>query len=284
MIKRGFDGSTRGQGAFLSIVVTTALSGLLWVGSGARHGFPDISLAAVGWFALAGVLTVMIGRVFLYASIQALGAIRGSTIKRLNPVFAVLLGVIFLDDAISANLAVGMILIFASFGVLVRKSLHAAPAAGEQSHTVMSRVRRLGYLYGPVSALAYATGYVFRKYGLTEMPDALFGTLVGAVSGMTAFALMAAINDNYRSDMTRSFTEFNLWLMLAAIASTLGQICYFVALTHITVSKIALITSMEVFLTMFLSLLVFRDKVRLTPDVVIAAVLGFLGTVWIIAD
>lgn len=284
-INRGFVGHSRIHGAFLSIVITSSVSAAIWLALGVQNGFPAVSPAAVGWFALAGVLTVMIGRVFLYASIQSVGAVRGSAIKRLNPVFSVLLGVLVLGESLSGGGVAGMILIFSSFGVLVWSSLRETrkSGAGSSRRGVLNDLANLGYVFGPISALAYASGYVVRKQGLSEMPDAVFGTMVGAIAGSAAFVAAALVSERYRSDIVNAFTVFNPWLMLAGFTSTFGQICYFVALKYATVSKIALITSMEVFLTMFLTWIVFRGRVTITRDVVAAALLGVIGTAFIIA-
>lgn len=283
-INRGFDGRSRSQGAFLSIIMTSGLSAIIWLALGIYDGFPAVSLTAVAWFALAGLLTMMIGRVFLYASIQSVGAVRGSAIKRLNPVFSVLLGVLILGETLSAGGVAGMILIFSSFGVLVWSSLRAAPSQDTHAppRSTFGHLADLGYLFGPVSALAYATGYVVRKQGLIVMPDAVFGTMVGAIAGSAAFLAAALASERYRSDVVSAFTVFNPWLTVAGVTSTFGQICYFVALKYATVSKIALITSMEVFLTMFLTWFLFRGGIVVSRDVVAAAVLGVIGTALII--
>lgn len=283
-INRGYDGRYRSQGAFLSIVITSTLSAVIWLVLGATRGFSAVSPTALAWFALAGVLTVMIGRVFLYASIQSVGAIRGSAIKRLNPVFSVLLGVLILGESLSPGGIVGMILIFASFGVLVAKSLaeERSSGSGMKERSLFATMANLGYLFGPVSALAYAAGYVARKQGLNEMPDAVFGTMTGAISGACAFLVASSFSGRYRAEIVSAFTVFNPWLFVAGLTSTLGQIFYFVALKYATVSRIALITSMEVFLTMFLSWLLFRGAIDFTRHVVAAALLGVAGTALII--
>lgn len=284
MIIRGFDGRTQSQGAFLSILITVALSAAIWFVAGFRGGFPAIRPAAVAWFALAGVLTIMIGRVFLYASIQSLGAVRGSTVKRLNPLFSVLLGVLILGESLSAGGVAGMLLIVGSFALLVHESLRTARNEDPQfvKQNRFERVANLGYVFGPVSALAYASGYVLRKQGLNDMPDAVFGTLVGALAGALACLLAAPFSERYRADVVNAFTVFNPWLMLAGISSTCGQIFYFAALKQSTVSKIALITSMEVFVTMFLTWLLYRSRMVITRGIIVAALLGVIGTVFIV--
>lgn len=286
-IMRGFDGKTRSGGAFVSIVITFLLSFAIWLLMGLHGGWSPVTGRAVAWFALAGVLTVFFGRVFLYASIQHLGAVKASAIKRLNPFFSVLLGVLLLGESLNGSLLAGMALIFAGFYVLVRQTLRSGepPQKGQTDEPgALARLQNLGYLYGPVSALAYASGYVARKQGLLILPDAAFGTMLGAATGIVVFVAASRFASHYRDDIRQTFTTLNPWLLLAGILSSFGQLCYFVALSHSSISKIALITSMEVFVTMFLSVVVFRSKEKLTRDVVAAAVLGVAGTVFVILD
>lgn len=284
MIGRGASRGSRSRGAFLSIVVTFVVAAPLWLLLGVVNGFTPVNSRGLAWFALAGILTVLIGRVFLYASIQRLGAMRGTAVKRLNPFFSVLLGVLFLNEVITGTMAAGMLLIFASFALLVHQSFRAVrkTEAPGSERSAFGTVAGLGYLYGPISAFAYASGYVARKYGLLALPDAVFGTLIGALTGGVAFLLVSRFVASYREDLEKTFSDFDPWLLAAAIASTFGQICYFVALKHSTVSKIALITSMEVFVTMFFSWLLYRSSLRITRELIVAATLGVIGTVLVI--
>ena len=283
-IVRGHDGKSRSSGAFLSIVITFLMSTLIWLLMVLRNGWPDVNATAVGWFALGGFLTIFIGRVLLYASIQHLGAIKASAVKRLNPFFSVLLGVLILGETISLPMMVGMLLIVMSFAVLVRQAvfLTGEKNEGVEPHSAFDRFLNLGYLYGPVSALAYAAGYVARKQGMMVLPDSALGTMIGALTGIIFFIITSRFINSYRDDLRKTFTVFNKWFLMAGCLSTFGQIAYFTALNYIAISKIALITSMEVFVTMILSTVFLLNKEKLTVDVIVAAGLGFLGTVFVI--
>jgi drug/metabolite transporter (DMT)-like permease len=283
-IVRGHDGKSRSSGAFLSIVITFLMSTLIWLLMVLRNGWPDVNATAVGWFALGGFLTIFIGRVLLYASIQHLGAIKASAVKRLNPFFSVLLGVLILGETISLPMMVGMLLIVMSFAVLVRQAvfLTGEKSEGVKPYSAFDRFLNLGYLYGPVSALAYAAGYVARKQGMMVLPDSALGTMIGALTGIIFFIITSRFVNSYRDDLRKTFTEFNKWFLMAGCLSTFGQIAYFTALNYIAISKIALITSMEVFMTMILSSVFLLNKEKLTVDLIVAAGLGFLGTVFVI--
>lgn len=285
-IMRGAEPGAEDNGAFLSILMTTVIALVVWVYFGVRDGWPHINVGGLLWFACAGILTVFIGRVFLYASVQHLGAVRASAVKRLNPFFSVLLGVFVLGEPLTVGLSIGMLLIFASFGLLVRQSLRKAGQAraetGSPNLSMWGTLTNLGYFYGPISALAYATGYVARKQGLLHIPDGAFGTMTGSVVAAIVFVLAAHFVDSYRRAVWNVFATFNPWLFAAGGLSSVGQILNFVALNYSTISRVALINSMEAFLTIFLSVWVFRTREKLSATILMAAGLGVIGTAFVL--
>jgi drug/metabolite transporter (DMT)-like permease len=244
------------------------------------HGMPPIERASLLWFAGAGILTIFIGRVFLYASIQRLGAVRASAVKRLNPLFSVLLGVLLLGERVDGPMALGMLMIGASFGVLIRQSLRAAGAAAAPAapRSVRATLVNLGFFYGPVSALAYACGYVARKEGLLGMPDPAFGTMFGSIAGALMFVLIAQFVDSYRRALRLTFSVFNPWLFAAGVLSSAGQLLYFAALNSSTIARCAMIGSMEALFTIFFAVAASRSLKQLNGPVLLAAALGVAGT------
>jgi len=277
-IVRGTAPGDDDNGAFVSLLLTTAIAGTGWLAWGFMHGFPPVTPHAIAWFAGAGVLTAFIGRVFGYACVQVLGAMRASATKRLNPFFAVALGVGVLGERLTPGAIAGMLLIVASFALLVVRA--AVPAAAAAQAPV--RGARIGYAYGLFSALGYASGYLLRKMGLAETPDAFFGTMLGTLVGALTFVFVGAFNARYAAAVRGTFSAWRPWLLTAGTMSSLGQIAYFFALREAPISRVALITSMEVFITIFLGVFFLRRHESLTPAVFVAAVLGFLGTAAII--
>lgn len=271
-------GARRGggdNGAFLSLLLTAAIAGLGWLATSALHGAAPITWRGVLWLAAAGVFTAFIGRVFLYASIEHLGAIRASAVKRLNPFFAVLLGVAVLGEQLSGNAVWGALLIVASFGLLVQAQWRSA--------TTTSAPARLnpGYFYGPLSALGYALGYLMRKAGLQDTPDPFFGAMVGTLVGALLFVVAARWSEPYRRAVRATWRRPNPWLYGAGVMGSFGQILYFAALNASPMSKVALVASMEVFITIGLSLLFLAE--RLSWPVALAALLGCAGTALLMA-
>jgi drug/metabolite transporter (DMT)-like permease len=262
------------NGAFVSLLVTAAIAAICWIALGAAHGFAPVTGRALAWFAAAGVLTAFIGRVFGYAAVQYLGAMRASTTKRLSPFFAVGLGVAVLHERFTPGMAAGMGLIVGSFALLVWRG------AGRKGQP--TRESRIGYAYGVASALGYAAGALLRKMGLEEAPDVFLGIVVGMLVGAAMFLAAATFSRRYAAAVRATFSRVRPWVLAAAVMSSFGQVAFFAALNESSVSRVSLITSMEVFITIFLSVLFLRRHESLTPAVLFAAVLGFLGTAAII--
>lgn len=277
-IARGARPEAEDNGAFVSLLVTTAISAIGWIALGVARGFEPVTGRALLWFAGAGVFTAFVGRVFFYESVQRLGAMRSSALKRLNPFFSVVLGVIVLGETLTHGMGIGLALILASFAVLVlgaRNAASPAPASGRKLPA------RWGYAYGVISALGYSSGYLLRKMGLAEAHDALLGAMVGCLVGALLFLAIAAFNADYARAVRSTFARPNPVLIAAGVMSSFGQILYFAALNEIAMSRVALISSMEVFVTLFLGFAFLRKRERLTPALLVAAVLGVIGTTFI---
>lgn len=275
-IARGSRPGAADNGAFVSLLLTAAIAGAGWVFAGLWRGFEPVTPRALAWFAGAGVLTAFVGRVFFHASVQHLGAMRSSTMKRLNPFFAVILGVLVLGEALTGGMVIGLFLIAASFALLVLGGARGAPRGGAAGW------RNIGYVYGPVSALGYATGNLLRKMGLADAPDAMLGASIGCATGALLFLATAGFRREYAEAVRATFAEPNAWLIAGGVLSTFGQVLYFAALGESPMSRVALITSMEVFVTLFLGAAFLRKHETLTPALVVAALLGVGGTAAII--
>jgi uncharacterized membrane protein len=189
-----------------------------------------------------------------------------------------MLGVAILQEHLTGGMAVGLVLIAASFAVLMAGSGRDPGGARPR----VSSMVRAGYFYGIVSALGYACGYLLRKMGLAEAHDALLGVTVGCFVGLALFLATASFNAGYARAVRATFARPNYWLAGAGIMSSFGQIFYFAALNESPMSRVALISSMEVFVTLFLGFVFLRNHERLTPALVIAAMLGVAGTAFIV--
>ena len=116
-VAKGVPEARGDNGVFLSIVLTLVLSFLLWIAFGIDlDALGDKSVLAIGlgYFASAGVLATVLGRLTNFRSIALSGAIRSSVFRRMIPVFSTIFAVVLLSERYAPVSLAGMILILGS--------------------------------------------------------------------------------------------------------------------------------------------------------------------------
>ncbi len=262
------------KGVTFSVLVTMAISALLWLvlerGSDAPPP-PGQGLAGFALFAVAGVLAMVFGRTLVFTSIRRLGVSRSTAVKRLNPFFSVLLAATLLGEVITGTDLAGMAAIAVAFAVLVRDSLVRRGALESLAPPPAA------YLFGVFGSLAYAGAYVARKAGLDLWPAPALGTFLSATTGFAAFAVLALFLPGYRAKFTGMFRHLDRWILAASVMVSLGQIFLFAALAHADVSTVVMIASLEIFVSIVLSVAVFRSEPVPGLPVLLAAGLAMTG-------
>jgi len=268
------------RGVLLSVVFTFGISTLAWLAfergeTGDSSG--ETWLIGIGWFALAGISAVVLGRTFLFASIRRLGVARAAATKRLNPFFSVLLAVLILSEPVTWLDGGGMILVALAFAILIQRSFAARTAAET------NEPQPIDYTWGVASAFAYATAYILRKYGLAAIAAPAFGTMVSAAAGLAFFAGASVLVEARRQDFTTLFSGVDRWMVAAGFAISFGQISLFAALYYESVSTVVMINSLEIFISIFLSVVVFRTEAKPSAHTFAAAALATLGVIAVAA-
>lgn len=267
------------NGALLSIIVTVLLAFIVWLSDITLHSVrvSYIEPAGLAWFAIAGLLTIVLGRAFFFQSVARIGAIRASAVNRLNPFFSVLVAATILGESISTSAQVGMGLIALSFLIVIRNALYQ----WKSLHSAIDTPSLSAYSFGAASALSYAFGYTARRFGLDVIPDANFGTLVGAATSLLIYCMIAIFSDHYRAALLRIFDGTTRWHLMAAGCISVGQISQFAAISYIEVSRVVMITSCEIFLSIILSLYVVRTERQPDGLTLIGAIVAAIGVVLI---
>ena len=274
------------NGALLSIVFTASAALAVFALGGLVQGYSARydSLPGLAWYVLSGLLTIVVGRALFFQSVAHIGAIRASAVNRLNPFFSVILAAILLGEAIKSLAGIGMLLIALSFVILIRRLLlrHRTAQAATPDLPGQSRpLSLMAYSFGTASALAYALGYIARKFGLTHIPDSNFGTFVGAAAGIAAYLAMALFVNRYRAALRGLWSETTRWHLMAASFISVGQLAQFAAIKYIEVSRVVMLTSVEVFISMFLSIYVLRTEPRPDLPTIAAAIVAAVGVILI---
>ncbi|NCW30467.1 MAG: DMT family transporter [Alphaproteobacteria bacterium] len=266
------------RGVVFSVLVTAVFAAVIWL---ATESLDMQAVASTSWwkgvalYALAGVLSMVVGRSFLYTSVRRLGVVRSSTVKRMNPFFSSLLAFLILGEVITMVGAAGMAVLLFAFLLMMRESAKNQQVGDDAPPPVWD------YSFGVLSALAYGSAYIFRKFGIFELPYPAFGTFVSALAGLVAFLLAGLFVKSLRGRLTGIFTDLDRWMIMASIAVSLGQILFFAAIVYETVIVVVMIASLEIFIASYLSIFVFRLERKMSFSMVFASIFAFTGVILI---
>ncbi len=108
-------------GAVISLVASVAL-GLIVTFWTDAHAFVTISLIAVLWFSLVGLVHFAFGRYFNYLGVGYIGASRAGTLRASSPLFSMILAIAFVGEMPNALILVGTLMIALGLYVMVRTS------------------------------------------------------------------------------------------------------------------------------------------------------------------
>jgi drug/metabolite transporter (DMT)-like permease len=271
----GSSGKEQG-GVLLSVLLTGALSLAGWaaLGSGSMSRISS-SPTALAWFAASGILATVWGRLTLYKAIHDAGVIRASTVRRLTPFFSVFFAWLILGETVGVGTGWGMALIAASFLLLIadnRRKLDKTP----DWPAAPANIPR-GYMFGVLCGLSYALSYIARKFGLTELPDAFLGALIGSLAALSYYAVGCVFSAAFRRVAAEALRRPEPWQLAAAAFISVGQISQFMALNYTGVSQLALINSAEIYIAAYLAVFVFRMERMPSAAVLIATVLATAG-------
>ena len=107
-------------GTFLSLLSGVVLMALV-VALFQRDHLAEITLAAVGIFALVGVFNFVLGRYFNFLSVGHLGVARAAPITGSTPLFAAILAVFFLGETLTWLTALGTAFVLAGTYIIVKQ-------------------------------------------------------------------------------------------------------------------------------------------------------------------
>ncbi|MGR3455498.1 MULTISPECIES: EamA family transporter [Pseudooceanicola] len=282
IIKNAENGHTD-NGAYLSVLMTAAMAGGLWlvIGSPLPPAGPELWYG-IAYFVLAGFLANIFGRVLMFRTVELVGAVEIGILRRLIPVFAALLAVAFLGERINLSVATGFLLVAAGVASVMVSSRRAKAAPRTGGPMPLERTPqnlRRGRILGTVSSASYGGAYVSRKFALAGLPDPLMGTFIGAVTGLICGAAIAHVSRRGRADFRSLFRRPAAWQVVAAASVSLGQIAQFFALSHTTVTAVAIIGSVEMFISAWLSAVLLKSERKPGLGFAVASLLALAGTI-----
>ncbi|MCL6517680.1 EamA family transporter [Alicyclobacillus sp.] len=229
--------------------------------------FPATSWAGYGLCAVGGIIGTMLGRMSLYGAIRLLGPTRGVVIGTLETMVTLALATLFLQETLNGDRLAGVILIFASIGVLLWERIHQAQRS----------FLTLGMTLGMAAALFKGTGHFLRKWGMNQGLDPVVAAAIDLVAACLSYLAVLAASGRLGAYVRVYTRSFNVYLWSAGCLSAAGVLLFFVAAASSPISTVAVIVGLEPVIVAVLSAVVLRGFDRLTAWTAVYALLATLG-------
>jgi len=128
--------------------------------------------------------------------------------------------------------------------------------------------QRLGYLFAVLAAIMFGSVSVLAKPLVSSVDPILLASLVYIISAIT----LSPFARKQKQKLARR--DLLLILSIAVCGAVIAPSLYFVGLTHASASDAALIANGEVFFSVLLAVMFFREKLRLVGWIAIILVLS----------
>ena len=272
--KRGMDaGGTTLQASIVVVLVDSGLYWLALAGVALVTGvapFADITPLAAGIFLGAGFVGTALGRLAVFAGVRRVGASINSAAIASRPLFATLLAVALLDEAVTLLTVAGIVVLVGGLAVL---SLSRGGDIGgwERKHLA----------YPVVGAVFFAAGNVARRYGLELTPTtALEAVALNETAALVALlAYAATVSDADREGLVSAPRRTYGYFTASGVLTAVALLAMFAALAH-PAGRVAivdpLVATAPLFTAVFAAVLL-RDVERVTLGVVAGALLVVVG-------
>jgi uncharacterized membrane protein len=260
--KRGLANGGETHQATLVVIGVDAL--IYWLILVARQGvnaFSGLTPVAVGIFLAAGAFGTAMGRLFVFAGIERVGASVNSAVISTRPLFAALLAAGFLSEQITPSIAIGIVILVIGLSVLALG--RGGDVNGWDAYEM---------LFPLAAAGCFAVGNVLRRFGLQSSSMTVFEALTAnASAAVIVLALYTTATGSW--DTLRSSRESYRYFGASAVLTALSVLALFTALS-LPNGRVAIVDSLAAtspLFTVMFSLVFLRDLEQVTRGVIIGA-------------
>jgi drug/metabolite transporter (DMT)-like permease len=269
------------NGVLTTLVVNVAAFTLLAAVTAAGGTFGEVRAEALFWFAMIGVVGAYLGRTFLFGGIRRIGVVRAGAIKNGSPLVTVGLAITWIGERPEILEVVGMAIILVGVFLVVRESLVGSRAPMPASPAPRSdRAHVAGVTLALLAALAFGSANAISKVGMSIVPDAIQAGVVAAWTALAIYLLTAVLRGETAA-VSSALAARQPWFWLAGLATTAGQLTFFLAVQVAPVGPVTVVTASEVVITTVLAAALVQRLELVTLRLVVPVLLVFAGTVMI---
>jgi len=264
LISRGLVRYGPYTGAWVNLVVGTTC---VWIALLLAGGPGRPTASAVAYFALAGLIGTVGGRLLRFMSIETVGASISAALINLSPLVASTLAIAVLGERVTAPIVVGTLVIVGGTTLL---------SAGGRA----TGVRAAALVLPLMSAVCFGVVAVLRKIGLAGMAP-IPGFAVNITAALIAYTAFLVASRQSALMLCRG--ESLVYFVMAGVAENAGVFLLLLALSVGTVSVVAPLASVSPIFVLVLSFFFLRGIEMLNRRIIACTVLIVVGVYLITA-
>lgn len=209
------------------------------------------------WLSLSGFIGLALGDAFLFQSYLTIGPRLGNLLLSLYPIFGALEAWIFLDESLRAGQILGILVTLAGIVWVVFERSNS----GEK----MPRHMAVGVLYGVLSAVFQATGFVFSKQGMYGTFSPFQGNAIRMLAAMFGLLIIAVFQRQVGQTVTtlrENPPAFRMLMLAGFIGPVLGVSLSLYAVQNAEVGVASTLTSLAPIFMLPISHFVFKERLN----------------------
>jgi drug/metabolite transporter (DMT)-like permease len=252
----------------VSVLISAVGLVILWPLAFVLTDFGTANMEGIALFALGGLLTPGLVRLFYYNGLAKLGTSVNSSIFSVYPLYTALLAVLFLSEILNLQNWIGVVSIV--LGVIFVEFTSREANSGGKS-------LRKSLIFPVLGGLTLGASAIIRKSALNLFDAPILGVAVAYTFSFLVYAVMLAFSKPTRKALSLKKDLRLFWL--AGVGQALSWIFSFYALSLEKVSVITPLLSIEPIFVVLLAYVYLRGTEHVSLKLVASIILTVVGVI-----
>jgi drug/metabolite transporter (DMT)-like permease len=253
----------------MSLVITIVGMAIIWPLAIALPELGAVNLEGFLLFAVSGVLSPGLVRLFYYKGLRTLGASGNSAIFSVYPLYSALLAVVLLSEVLSGENWLGIFCIILGV-VFIDLSIHG-------SNSAEGKTGRKSLIFPIIGGVTLGVSSIIRKSALNICNAPVLGVAVAYAFSLLPYVLILAFSVPTRKELVLK-QDFR-WFWIAGIGQAVSWTLAFYALSFEQVSITTPLLSIEPLFVVVFAYLYLRKLERVSPKLLASIAVTVLGVV-----
>lgn len=226
---------------------------------------------------VAGIIHFVAGRLLAYNAFRLIGANKSSVFLITNPFYAVILGVLFLNESLTTYLILGVLCIVAGAALV---SIERKGVSDEKQRRFLGTEFK-GMLAALGGALCWGTSPVLIKPAIEEIGSPLVGAFISYVVASMVMACFLPRRQHREQLVQLRFFPTLTPLLIGGIFVSIGQLLYYIALSYSPASMVSPLLGTNAFFVYLFSFFINRNIEVFTRKIILGMLVTAVGAFFI---